>query len=196
MSLLADFVATSQEMGVFQFYLPYVLSFVVTYGILAKINIFGTEKRGNVINLLVSMIFSLFVIGYTPFGLMFAEYVGAAFGGTMLVIVTILGTMMVLYILGALVGIKIPLENPSKWALLLLFIAITLSLGVFISSGGVAFFPGLTLPNVVVPKIPIPAIPEIGLTMTDIAFILMAIAFMGIVWWIKEGDEIGPQPGP
>ncbi len=191
MSLLAELVSASKELGVFQFFLPYVFSFVITYGILSKINIFGKEKIGKNINLILSLIISLFIIVSTPFGPMFVSYIGSVFTGVTLVIVTILGSMMMLYVLGALIGVQIPEKNlGKKWTLALILITISLSVGVFVSSGGASFFPGITLPGFVVPEVPLPAIPSINLTMTDIAFLIMAVALVAVIWWLYKEEPI------
>jgi hypothetical protein len=189
MAGFADLIAAGKEFGVFQFYLPFVLSFAVIYGILAKAKIFGKEKTGKNINIIVSAILSLFLIGYTPVGITLAEYFGSLFTGTVLVVVTILGTMMILFVLGALAGVEVP-TKPSKWAILLVLIAIVLAIGVFISSGGMAFFPGLVLPGVTLPSTPTVAIPSIGITTEDIAMIAMvagmALIMLWLVWEKKE----------
>lgn len=190
MTELADLIAAGKEFGIFQFYLPFILSFAVVYGILAKANIFGKGKTGKNINILLSGVLSLLIIGYTPVGITLAEYFGSLFTGTILVVVTILGTMMILYILGALIGVEVPAEKlPKKWGVLLLLIAIVLAIGVFVSSGGRAFFPGLVFPGVTIPEIPIPAIPSIGLTMTHISFIVVFLGTAVIVWWMTQEEK-------
>lgn len=184
---IADLIAAGKEFGVFQFYLPFMVSYAIIYGILAKAKIFGDTKTGKNINIILSGVLSLFLIGYTPVGITLAEYFGTLFTGTILVVVTILGTLMVLYMLGSLVGVKIPAEGLSKrWAFLFLLIVVVLAIGVFVSSGGMAFFPGFTLPGVTIPEIPIPAIPAIGLTMSDIAVIVMCLGTVGILYWMTK----------
>lgn len=194
-SPLADLIAAGKEFGVFQFYLPFILAFAIIYGILSKANIFGTERRGKTINIVVSGVLSLFLMAYTPAGVMFAEYIGTLFSGTVLVIVTIIGTMMILYVLGQLVGIDIPVKGDASkkwWILLFLMIAILMSVGVFVSSGGLAFFPGLTLPGVTLPGVPTLALPSLGLSFQDIAIILLFLGTIGIIYWMSREDKPAP----
>ena len=187
MTTLADLIATAQEAGIFQFYLPFVLSYAIIYGILAKIKIFGEEQTGKNINLIVSGILSLFLIGFTPVGITLAEYFGALFTGTVLTIVTILGTMMILYVLASLIGIKIPAKDqPKEWLFLLLLVAIVLAAGVFIASGGTAFFPGFALPGVTIPDLPIPVIPSIGLNSAHIGLLVLLAGTALIIWWMQR----------
>jgi len=187
---LADLITAGREFGVFQFYLPFMLSFAIIYGILRKIHIFGEETTGKNVDLILSCLLSFFIIGYTPVGITLAEFFGSMFTGTILVIVTMLGSIMILYVLGQVVGINLPLKAGSakKWILLLSLIVVVLGVGVFFSSGGGVLFPGISLPGFTFPSIPIPALPAIGITMSDVAFLLMVMGTGLIVWWIsKEG---------
>jgi|WetSurMetagenome_2_1015567.scaffolds.fasta_scaffold759345_1 hypothetical protein len=196
MSALADFIAASQSLGIFQFYLPFVLAFAIIYGILSQANVFGKEKRGRNINLIVSAILALFIIGATPVGEMsaqFAAYIGTLFSGSVLVVVTIIATMMILYVLLHLVGISIPSKTQNKtWIAALLLVVVLLAVGVFVASGGMAFFPGLSLPGVTLPSTALPALPSIGISLTDVAFILLAVGTVLIIIWLaREGKEEG-----
>jgi len=194
MAGFADLIAAGKEFGVFQFYLPFVLSFAIIYGILAKAKIFGKEKTGKNINIIVSAVLSLFLIGYTPVGITLAEYFGSLFTGTILVVVTILGTMMILFVLGALAGVEVP-TKPSKWAILLVLIALVLAIGVFISSGGQAFFPGLALPGFTWPSTPTLVIPSLGLTTGDMAVLAMVAGVALIVYWLYHEGKEKPAEG-
>jgi hypothetical protein len=184
MTALADLIAAGQEFGVFQVFLPLVLSYAIIYGLLKKMKVFDDKT-----NIVVSAILAWLIIGYTPLGSMFTEYIANTFTGTVLVVVTLLGSMMIIYVLANLVGINIPLTAPGakKWAILLLGIALVLALGVFVSSGGVAFFPGLTLPGVTIPNIPIPVLPSIGLTTGHLAVLFMVLGFGAVLWYLTKG---------
>jgi len=193
---MADLIAAGKEFGIFQFYLPFMISFAIIYGILSKVKLFGGEKLGRNVNLIVSGVLSLFLIGYTPVGISLAEYFGSVFTGTILVVVTILGSLMILYMLGKLVGIEIPIEKPAgqkKWAFLLLLLAVVLAVGVFASSGGLSFFPGLTLPGVTLPSFPVPVLPSLpSFTLQDIAMIMVFLGTVGILYWMtREGKPAG-----
>jgi hypothetical protein len=189
MSAIADLIAQGKEFGIFQFYLPFVLAFAIIYAILGIGNVFGKDKRGKNINLIVALILALFLM-VSPVGELFAGYIGTLFGGSVLVVVTIIATMMILYVLGHLVGLEIPMKGKeAKWVILLLLIAVLLALGVFIMSGGMAFFPGLSLPGFNWPTAPTMVLPSIGLSTTDIAIILMVIGTGAIIYWISQSDK-------
>lgn len=189
MTEFADLIAAGKEFGVFQIFLPLLLVFTVIYAVLAKINIFGAGKKGNSINLVVSAIISFLVIGYTAPGVAFAEYIGTAFTGTVLVVVTLLGSIMIVYVLAKVIGIDIPPTNitgKKGWGVLLLLIVLLLALGVFVSSGGKAFFPGLVLPGVTIPEIPIPVLPSINFTTAHLALLLMVGGLAAVAWYLSK----------
>lgn len=186
MTEFADLIAAGKEFGVFQIFLPLLLVFTVIYAILTKIKIFGEDTKAKSVNLVVSAIISFLVIGYTAPGVAFAEYIGTAFTGTVLVVVTLIGSMMIIYVLGKLIGFEIGTNLTAKkgWAVLLLLIVLVLALGVFVSSGGNAFFPGLVLPNVAIPEVPIPVIPSINFTTAHLALLLMVGGLAAVAWYL------------
>jgi len=54
-----------KEFGIFQFYLPFVITFAIFYGLLSKSKIFGDsdkDKRVRNINLFISLSAALFVL--------------------------------------------------------------------------------------------------------------------------------------
>lgn len=186
MTSIADLIAVGQEAGIFQFYLPFVLSYAIIYGILAKTNIFNNKN----IHIIVAGVLSLFLIGFTPVGITLAQYFGALFSGTVLIVVTILGTMMILYMLGKMIGVEIPGKQATKWwGLLLLLIAVVLAAGVFIVSGGTAFFPGLTFPGITIPELPILVLPSIGLSSAHLALIALLVGTAIVIWFVSRGEK-------
>lgn len=183
---IVNLIEMSREFGIFHFYLPFVLSFGIIYGILDRIKLFGTEKTGKRINLMVSGLLALFIISSTQFGLMFAEYIGSLFTESMLVIVTLLGTMMILYVMGQIVGVDIPAQNLSKtWGAVLLMVALLLGAGVFISSGGLAFIPGADINLDFVNQF----FQFLGIAPTYVAIIIMFVGTIWVFWWITQEDK-------
>lgn len=180
---LPELFEAARGFGIFDFYLPFILAFALFYGLLYKAKIFGEEKRGRKLNLVISLILSLFVIGYTPVGVTLSQLLTGLFGGTLIVVVTILAALIILFMLIPLFGVKLD-TRPQKIIGVFAVIAIILAVGIFISSGGAMLFPGLQLPGVELPSAPLPVLPEIGLTSTDIAIIVMFILTLGIVWWL------------
>lgn len=189
MESIADLIAAGKEFGIFQFYLPFMLTFIIFYGILRKAKIFG--ERNN-IDLFVSLIGALFIIAYTPAGFALTSFLSGLFGGTLIVVMTILAALMVLFMLVPLLtGKGLEAAKPGKALAVLIIIAIGIAIAVFISSGGAALFPGITLPGATVPSIPIslPALPSVSTT--DIAIILLVVVTGVAVWFLLRGEGGG-----
>jgi hypothetical protein len=191
MTELGDLFVGAKEFGAFEVFLPLLLVFTVVYALLRRIKLFGTGKQGNSIDLVVAGLIAFLVIGYTSPGVAFAAYIGSVFTDTSLIIVTLLAGMMILYVLGKLVGIDIPLTQAGakKWAILLIALLLVVSLGVFVSSGGTVFFPGLTLPGVTLPEFSMPVLPSIGFTTAHLAVLVMGGALALVAWYISTKPE-------
>ena len=185
MATIADIVAAGKEFGVFDFYLPFIIMFSIIFGILMKTSIFGSPKDAGVrrLNLILAGAFSLFVMIYTPVGITLAGFLSSLFAEALIVIVTIVAIMMIFYLLFPLIGIKMELKSGVKF---LVIIIILIGIGIFISSGGLAFFPGLTfgeisgVPNIIVPSI--------GLSSQDLALIVLGLLTLVAFWWIVKGE--------
>jgi len=184
MVAIADLIAAGKEFGIFQFYLPFVITFAIFYALLAKAKIFGEDKRGKNINLLVSGVAALLVIGYTPVGTTLAEFLGAAFGGSMLALVTLLVSAMIIWMLFSILGLKTP--TSKRYIMLFALLVIVLAIGVFISTGGGAIFPWIVFPDVSIPSVAVPAIPAIGITVQDLAIILLVVGTIALIWWMQK----------
>lgn len=191
MTELGDLFISAKEFGAFEVFLPLLLVFTVVYALLRRIKLFGTGKQGNSIDLVVAALISFLVIGYTSPGVAFAAYIGSVFTDTSLIVVTLLAGMMILYVLGRLIGIEIPLTQAGAkaWAILLIALLLVISLGIFVSSGGTVFFPGITLPGITLPEFSMPVLPSIGFTTAQLALLVMAGALALVAWYISTKPE-------
>lgn len=137
-----DVVSTLKEIGVFEFYLPFIIVFAVFFGLLTRTKLFG-EQRG--IAVVVALTAAGFIMVYTPAGITFSQFLAQFFGGAVAVILT----FIVLIVLVSMIGGILPdmcndiFKGNVLW-LLLAFVALIV-VGVFISSGGTAIFPGLKI---------------------------------------------------
>ena len=202
-TLISDLVAAGKEFGVFEFYLPFVIMFAVFWAILTKIKLFGdpygTEKQARMargINLIISLGASLYIMANTTIGISFATFLSGLFGGTFMVILTIIAFVTVLYVTYAVSIGKDPFRASTKgdknrWKYLAAFTvlaAILFVLGVYISSSGTAVFPGFVLPGFEVPSIPTIALPSIGLASQDLAIIFLVVITGLIIFYVtREG---------
>jgi hypothetical protein len=203
-TLIADLMAAGQEFGVFEFYLPWIIMFAVFWAILAKIKIFGDPKQqgAKAINLIISLGASMYIMANTAIGINFATFLSALFGGTFMVILTIIAFVTVLYVVfRASLGkdpLKVGKGERNWWKYLMIFAAlgaIVLVIGVYTSSSGTSLFPGLglDLPGFELPSLTSgvgAGLPEINISTQDLAIIVL-VALTGlivffVVW--KGGD--------
>jgi len=88
--------------GLYDFYLPFLLVFAVSYGLLSNAKIFGdpsSNKVARVVNLILSMGMGLII---APFSAPLVSYLIGLFGGGLVVIFTLI---LVLMIVGLSIGL-------------------------------------------------------------------------------------------
>lgn len=176
---LQDVISTLKDIGVFQFYLPFIISFAVLFGLLEKIKIFG--DKGKQLNIIVALAVSAYVMVYTPVGITLSQFFTNLFGNAIVVILTIVVVAMFATVLNAGTGDKFKLdklfEGRNIWIAILLFGL--LALGVFVASGGTAIFPGLKISTKELFS-PIKGI--FGLSSTTLALVILIVGTGLIVW--------------
>lgn len=212
-SLIADIVASAKEFGIFEFYLPFIIMFAIFWALLTKVKLFGdpfADKAGprrlaRGVNLIVALAASLYIMANTILGISFAVFLSELFGGTFMVILTIIAFVSVLYVVWTMAKGKNPLDLKDgeviskNWTRLVAFAvvgAVLLALGVYVSTAGTAIFPGLTLPGFSVPDIPtiaFPSIPSLALTTQDLAIILLVVFTGLIVFYVTWGGGKEPK---
>jgi len=213
LTLIADWVAAGQEFGVFDFYLPFIITFAIFWALLTKVKLFGdpfaTEagkkkqaKVSRAVNLIISLAASLYIMANTGLGVSFAMFLSGLFGGTFMVVMTIIAFVSVVYIAATIAKGGDPFkveEGRNIWPFIATFTiigAILFALSVYISSGGAAFFPGLVLPGFEVPSIPTLLLPSINLTSSDLAIIFLVVLTGLIVLYVTWGGGEGRRRRP
>ena len=174
MVAFSDLLSIARNVGFFEFYLPFVLSFALFYGILQKVDIFKSRN----INLVISLVLALYVIGFTPVGTTFAQFLTNFFGDVALILVSTLGLLMIFFVLVPLSGKEFKdLFKPVY----LLPIAVLLALGAFMASGGLSIFPGIQLPG-----------GGLGLGLSDQDLVIIGVLLLTVLviyWLTKESKE-------
>jgi len=190
MAGITDLIAAGKELGIFEFYLPFIIMFAIIYGILKNAKIFG--KDANNINLIIALSASLFVMVFTPVGpgaITLAMFLSDLFAGTLMVVVTILTFLIITYMVITPFGGQEKM-NVGKFVVPIVLVALILALGVFVASGGLAIFPGLSFGPL--STIPIPVFP--GISTPDIAMVLVVAATgLAMFYMVKGGDGGGSQ---
>lgn len=185
MAGIADLIAAGKELGIFEFYLPFILLFAIIYGLLQKSKIFGEPEKVKNINMIISLAASLFVMVFTPVGpatITMATFLSNLFAGTLMILVTIITFLAVVFMIASPIG-AMPKEAPKKAFGVIVVGAIILATGVFVASGGLAIFPGIPLP-ITAPIIVLP-----WLTPQDLAIILVVLATGIVISWLAKGGK-------
>ncbi len=168
------------QLGFFQFLLPFLLTMAIVYGLLrfSLHKILDKSASG-----LVAIVVSFFVMNYSgQVGIQIAMFFTQIFGGGVIVLTGLLVIIMIL----AMVGINVtdifkwPGKDESKthiWVALLLLVFIGFLL--FLGAGGAAF---LNIPTDVL----------LGQDTWAIIFVLIIIA---LAMWFLMGAEVAPEEG-
>lgn len=171
-----DVIGTLKDIGVFQFYLPFLIVFGIFYGLLSKTKLFGDQK---IFPLIISLGAAGFILIYTPLGITFSQFLTNFVGGTVTVILTLVVIVMFVSILGSGGIFKLPEKGFPVYLVLGLILLVVL--GVFIASGGTSIFPGLKIGT-----------RELfggvgGLSSTTLALIILVIGTGAIIYFFGRG---------
>jgi multisubunit Na+/H+ antiporter MnhB subunit len=150
MATIAEVVANLQTVGIFQFFLPFIILFAILYGLLTKMKIFGDpkdDKGVNRINTIIAFACSAFIMitPTTGFAIMsMTDFLANIFAGTLIYAVTIIAFMVVLFMVATPLN-KGQAPDFGKTAMIGGVVAVVLTAVLFFSSGGAEVFPGLNL---------------------------------------------------
>lgn len=194
MASIADVVANLQNIGVFKFFLPFILMFAIFYGLLSKTHIFGNPKDdpGVVkINAIVSFVAAMFIMifpttnslvyGATNFAI--DTFLGQFVGGALIFFVVIIVFLMILFMIATPLNEGKP-PNYAKIAPIAAVVGVVMVIALFLSSGGSQLFPGLSLG----PSYGVPAF-SFGTAAIDpsvIAVILVVVVMALAVYWVTK----------
>ena len=171
----SDLLSIAKDIGFFQFYLPFVLTFAIFYGLLEKVKIFGDKSRN--INLIIALVAALYVIGFTPVGITFAQFLSNFFGQVGIILVSLIALGMIFFVLVPLSGKEVKdLFNPKY----LIPIAALLAIGAYLSSGGLSLFPGISLPSGGF---------GLGLSDQDIVILIIIVLTILVIWWLTREES-------
>lgn len=180
-----DVIEQLKGIGVFQFYLPFILVFAILYGMLMRSKIFG-EKGG--IPIVIALAAAAYITVYTPVGISFSQFLANFVGNTMVVILTLLAVLMMAAMLKT-GGIDFAgmFAGNTLWVALIFLLLIVF--GVFIASGGASIFPGLNL-------LPTETFRTIGgADTTTVALILLVFGTGLIILLVTRGNGGGAGAG-
>lgn len=176
---IAELIEAGKHFGIFQFYLPFLLTFVLVFGLLRKAKVFGPYRH---IDVAIALIAATYIMIYSPIGLPLAQFLTNLFGHSLLAIVTL---VVILLILGPLLdffGLEVPVKRRVKT---LLAIIILLAVVIFIVSGGLTLYLP-ALPPITIPILPLP---PVGIAPAHIAIITLVIFTGLLIWWLVKEER-------
>jgi len=179
---LEGVIGTLKEVGVFRFYLPFLLSFAILYALLLKTKIFG-EQKGLVT--VIALAASAFIMVYSPVGIAFSTFLANFFGNAVVVILTIVVLIIFVNMLQS-GGFDIGNVIKGGWLWLVGLLILLLVVGVFVASGGTSIFPGLKI----FPKETFTSLG--GLSATTWAILILVVGTGLIIFMFARSDKAKP----
>lgn len=198
MATFADVVANLQDIGIFKFFLPFILMFAIFYGLLSKTKIFGDPSKDagvTKINAIVSFVAAMFIMifpttnTFVMGGVNFAidTFLGQFVGGALIFFVVVIVFLMILFMIASPFKKEGDKDDIPKNILpIAVAIGVVMVLALFLSSGGSQLFPGLNLGPISGPVFPTLGF---GATVIDPSVIAMILVFavMGLaVYWVTK----------
>jgi len=176
MAGLADIVPFLKDIGIYEYYLPFVILFSLIFGLLTKSKIFGEDKKSKNLNVIISLAAAFYIMAYSPLGVTLTQFFANLFTELAVMLVTILAFMMIVALLIPITG-KEKMEFPKAAKYIGLF-GVLIAAGIYLSSGGMAIFPGLQ-------EI---ALPVLGIDPQDLAIIVLIVLTAIVIWWMSKGE--------
>lgn len=183
MSGLADIVPFLKEVGIYEYYLPFVILFSLIFGLLNKSKIFGDDKKAKNLNIIISLAAAFYIMAYSPLGVTLTSFFANLFTELAVMLVTILAFMMIVALLIPITG-KDKMEFPKAAKYIGIF-GVLIAAGIYLSSGGLAIFPGLQEAS----------LPGLGIDPQDLTIIVLIASIVFVAWWISRDEEGSGKSG-
>ncbi len=164
------------QIGFYNVLLPFLLLFVIIYGILSMINLFGDKTKGKKINSLIALILALFITYTTRYLAWFASIVSNLTGFLGIILLALLFFFMLYHFATGKNARDIFSSGKIKW-IVLVIVAIIIYL-LFSKSGGLAFF-GI-FGNLA---------PHIPISVQSIIMFIIVAGLIFLVIWAIFGDK-------
>jgi amino acid transporter len=186
---LPGLIKALQTQGVFEIYLPFLLTFAIFYGLLRKIGIFKVvsgqpgqqgqeDSTANKISAVVAFVAAMYITIFSPAAIPISKFFANFFTQSSIAIVVLMITIMMLAMFFSL-----PFLGNEKYEFVetiihwLVIGALLVAIGMFISSGGVQLFANVLPPNMYISS-------------EDLALIILVIVTIIIIWsLLREGPR-------
>jgi len=160
---------------VFEFYLPFLLTFTLFYGLMEKVKPFGEHQRR--LHIIFALIAAFYILLFSPFATQISSFFANFFAQTSLIIVTLLVGMM---IVALLTGMGFKEEDWRKvWSRAfsgIVMLGFIVAAAIFVTSGGLNIlgsgaFGGLALSG------------------EDMVIILLVVITVAALWYMGRSNE-------
>jgi hypothetical protein len=161
--------------GVFEIYLPFLLTFALFYGLLRKIGLFKTvsgkdDSTANKISAVVAFVAAMYITIFSPAAIPISQFFATFFTQSSIAIIVIMVSIMILTMIFSMPFLDQGkkghiVEEVVHW---LVIAALLVAIGMFISSGGVQLFSKMVPPGA-------------NINGEDIALIVLIIATVIII---------------
>ncbi len=175
--------------GVFEIYLPFLLTFALFYGLLRRVGLFKAvtgsqqDSTANKITAVVAFVAAMYVTIFSPAAIPISKFFATFFTQSSVAIVVLMVSIMLLTMAFSLPFLGSQQYNFTEQVLHWLVLAVLLvAIGMFVSSGGVQLFSSI-LP------------PGMSISGEDIALIVLVIATIIIIGFLMREDG-GAQRTP
>lgn len=145
-----QWVQAAQDVGFYEYILPFILIFAIIYGILERINLFGEGNQGSddasvahKVHVIVSFSIAFFVIAFTPAATTMSAFFINFSGILALVLVGLLGAMIVYGLLFSEQDRDDDGWFTDNWYTALIVIGGTAAVLLYVGLGGFAQVPSL-----------------------------------------------------
>jgi hypothetical protein len=119
---LGELFAQWEAAGIFSYMLPFLLIFALVFGLLVKVNIFGTKQNPNTwVNSIIALATALMALQFDVVSIFFAE-IFPRFGVALSIILVIL-------VLG---GLFMPTNKDSNWFMVALAVVVFVIIGIVV----------------------------------------------------------------
>lgn len=126
-----QWIAFAEQIGVFQYVLPFLLTFTILFTILDNAGPFADKSRNNA---LISVVVALFVITFSPQGVALGTFLSNFFGAIAVALIALLVLMMGF----SLIFGEDVRDRASGWLQLVAGLGIVIVVIVFLGQGGLS----------------------------------------------------------
>jgi len=152
---LPGLIKALQTQGVFEIYLPFLLTFALFYGLLRKIGIFKTkndDSTNNKISAVVAFVAAMYITIFSPAAIPISQFFATFFTQSSIAIVVLMVSIMLLAMVFSMSFLQPKQYNLEELGWLkylhwLVIAALLVVVGMFVSSGGVKLFANFLPPG-------------------------------------------------